>query len=394
MSASPPGPPPQGPQPPQGPENPPTGPPHDPGIPPTAATAPGRTEQLPPHSPGPAGPWPAPPDGPSRPGDDRTHGPGGARTSPLGPLGGLAAGAALLAVAVATGVALVASTLFDRPGDDFNQPAFLVVLVITAGLLALTAAAGLALDRGGPAGGLSGTVAALAAVHLGLLVVLALGDSAVTGYVAGLVIAAAAAAAYVWLRSGPPVAAVVLGALVVLTTVLDDTLLSDDPDSLLVPGVTLVVFGAAVAGAGWVLPTRNVSAMLGGMTALLGAEIIIWFSFVASLGAGLTDAPDVPDPTGDVVVAMVLGLAVCAGLLGLYARTGFTGYAVLAVLGATLVTWTGMFGLQLDSTLVWSAVLGGLALVAAAAGVVLQGGGSMQRQLERVRGRRSGSTPR
>jgi len=294
----------------------------------------------------------------------------------------------MLGAGLATAAALVGATLFPRPGDDFNQPAFLVVTGLTLALVVLTVGSELVLGGRDRTRAVPGTFAALAAVHLGVVVALLLGDSGATGYVTGAVIVLAAAAAYVWLRSAPPVAAVVLGGLVFVGELLDDTAGGGaDSTSNLGVGVGLVVYGVAVAAAGWRLPSRHVSAMLGGAVALLGAEaVIVGGLLLQAFGGGSLLAPDstaapsdpfggVADPTGDVAVAMVLGLLVCAGLLGLHAYTRFPGYAVLGVVGTVLVAWSGLFGLYVDSVLRWGAGIGVAGVLLAAGALLALGGG-------------------
>jgi len=359
------------------------------------------TEQLPPTEPGPVGPWPSPPerqDAPAaHPESDESvppaTPPAREQTSPpKEPLvGSLLAAVGLLGAGIGVGTGLVAAALFDQRGDDFNQWAFLVVGGVTVALLLLTVAGRLLLTETRAARAFTGGAAALAAGNLGILVGLLLDDADATGYLVGLTIAAAGIAAYVWLRSAAPIAAVVIGGLVVAGTLLGDTVASDD-DNALAFGVGLVVYGVAVAAAGWLLPTRQTSAMLGGIIALAGAQLVIVLALVSkllALAAGeLSDGSPQPpgaDPTVDALVAMVLGLLVCAGLLGLYAWTRFAGYAVVGVLGAVLLVGSGMFALDLDSPLRWSAGIGAVALIGAGAAVAVQSlGGSLRRRGSRA----------
>nr|MBA3718929.1 hypothetical protein [Nocardioidaceae bacterium] len=345
------------------------------------------TQQLPPTEPGPVGPWPAPPEGqgaqPAHPERDESVPPvtPQAREQASPPreplLGSLLAAVGLLGAGIGVGTGLVAASLFPRPNlsaaaaidRDFNWPAFVVVLGVIIALVLLTVAGRLLLlTESRAARAFTGGAAGLAAGNLGILVGLLLDDADATGYLVGLTIAAAGAAAYVWLRSAPPIAAVVIGGLVMAGTLLGDTVSSED-DAGLAVGIGLVVYGVAVAAAGWLLPTRHTSAMLGGIIALAGAQLVIVLGlvsqFVGDIAAGMSgeQAPPGADPTLDVAVAMVLGLLVCAGLLALFAWTRFTGYAVLGVLGTVLLGWSGIFGLDLDSPLRWSAGIGAVALI-------------------------------
>lgn len=377
-----------------------TSPPPRPPDQPNQPNQPDWTEQLPPTEPGPVGPWPSTPERqdapPAHPESDESvpPTPPWAReqaSPPKKPLvGSLLAAVGLLGAGIGAGAGLVAAALFDQR-EDFNQWAFLVTAGVTVALIVLAAGGRLLLTETRASRAFTGGAAALAAGNLGILVGLLLDDADATGYLVGLTIAVAGAAGYVWLRSAPPIAAVVIGGLVLAGTLLGDTVGSED-DAALAFGVGLVVYGVAVAAAGWLLPTRNTSAVLGGIIALFGAQLVIFLGLVYTfIGALITpDLTEEPlprgaDPTKDVLVAMVLGLLVCAGLLVLFAWTRFAGYAVLGVLGAVQLTWTGFFALDLDSPLRWSAGIGAVALIGAGAAVAVQAlGGSVRRRGSRA----------
>ena len=371
------------------------------------------TQQLPPTEPGPVGPWPAPPEGQGAP---PAHAESDESVPPATPpareqasppreplVGSLLAAVGLLGAGIGVGTGLVAASLFPRPNlpaavdvdRDFNWSAFVVVLGVTIALALLTVAGRLLLTETRAARAFTGGAATLAAGNLGILVGLLLDDADATGYLVGLTIAAAGAAAYVWLRSAPPIAAVVIGGLVVAGTLLGDTVGSED-DAGLAFGIGLVVYGVAVAAAGWLLPTRHTSAMLGGIISLAGAQLVIVLALVSLFIGGFTadvsgeSPPGGADPTVDVTVAMVLGLLVCAGLLALFAWTRFAGYAVLGVLGTVLLGWSGIFALDLDSPLRWTAGIGAVALIGAGAAVAVQSlGGSVRRRGSRAETGRS-----
>ena len=78
--------------------------------------------------------------------------------------------------------------------------------------------------------------------------------------------AAGGAGGYFVIRSGATVAVAVLGGLVLL--VVPGDVPPSDAESLLWFSIPAVLYGAVVAGAGWVLPTRHISAVLGGVVAL------------------------------------------------------------------------------------------------------------------------------
>ncbi len=290
----------------------------------------------------------------------------------------LAGGLALFGAAVAVAAALVASYLSDRFDDGFEWKPFVVALGVAVALTALTAGVHLLVaDRdysrwliAGPAG--------LAVAAFAFTVGIALTDWDHVSYLIGAVLLLGGAGAYVVVRSGATVAVAILGGLVLLAAFLGDVT-PDDSESLLWLSIPAVLYGAAVAGAGWILPTRHVSALLGGVIALTGVLLVLAFAAFAGAfarafagGFGGDGGGDTGTSySGDAATTLALGVIVCLALLGLYALTAHPGYAVLGGVGAVGVLTTGLFAVDLDHTLRWAAGVGVLGvLLAAAAGAL------------------------
>ncbi len=266
----------------------------------------------------------------------------------------------------------------------FNWRAFIVVLGATVVLLAAAGAVDL-LDRGmAERTRLASGLAGLGAVGAGLSVDAGFSDHGGSGYVAGLLILAVSVAGYVVLRGSALAATAVLGGLVALATALLDGF--DGLGSGTVDCIVLVLYGAAVVAAGWVLPSRNVTGVLGGVVALVGV-------FVGLLTAGLTvvvsglglggAAPQ--DRDRDIAIAMVIGFVVIAALFGLNAVTRHAGYAILGVFGAVTIPVVSLFSFASGSGLRWGTIV-------AAIGTAIVGG-SILLARQAVTASRSSSQP-
>ena len=136
-----------------------------------------------------------------------------------------------------------------------------------------------------------------------------------------------------------------------------------DSESLLWISVPAVVYGIGVGAAGWALPTRHISALLGGVVALGGVTFVLGFVAFARLllrgllGVGVGGRDAGPDYSGDAATTLVLGLLVCLALVALYALSGHPGYAVVGSLGAVLVILTGLFALDLEHIVRWAGIV-------------------------------------
>jgi hypothetical protein len=253
---------------------------------------------------------------------------------------------------------------------EFNWRAFVVVLGATLALLAAAAAVDL-LDKGvAERTWLASGLAALGAVGAGLSVDSAFNDHGGSGYAAGLLILALSVAGYVALRGAALAASAVLGGLVVLAAALGDS--SDSLGSGTGECIIIVLYGVAVVAAGWVLPCRNVTGVLGGLVALFGVFVGLVSAGVMVLVSGLgPGAPGLNDSHGDLTVATVIGFLVTAGLLGLYAVTRYPGYAILGVAGAVTIPVASLFSFASGSALRWGTVVAAVGAVIVAGSVLL-----------------------
>jgi hypothetical protein len=266
---------------------------------------------------------------------------------------------------------------------DFNWKAFLVLLISALALIAVGVAAAL---RGSEpqhrrwlASGLvaTGIVAGVLALDVPLR------NQDWANYLIGAFLVLAGAAAYFWLRGSALTVVVVVGGLLVLFELLDGVV-DEGGDSALGPGIALTVYGLAVIGAGWRLPSRHVTGMVGGAIALLGMLIVVYAAGLARAFAGLSpdgavsSAP--PDLNGDVWTALILGLLVCAALAALYAISDFVGYLVLLFVGAATLVASALTTLDTDNRLWYAGIVG-------AVGGLLVAGAVMR---ELLAGRRGG----
>ncbi len=288
----------------------------------------------------------------------------------------LAASVALVGAGTSSGAALLAASLANLFEEGFDWQAFVVVGGVAGALLALTAASELVVhDRSGGRWFTAGP-AGLAALALGLVAAVALLGEEAVDYVSGGVVMLAGTGLYAWLRTAPALAAAVVGGLVVVSAILDDTVAPDLGDEgVLGVGVGLVAYGVAVGGLGWLLPTRHVSAILGGLICLFGVLVVLVTGATAIVFAGFGGAGR--DLTGDSATGLALGVLVCLGLLTLHVLTASWGYALLGTGGLVLVLPTGLYALDLEHTLRWSAGVGVIGVaIAAASGVLAARGGN------------------
>lgn len=280
----------------------------------------------------------------------------------------LTVAAALLGSALALGAAGVGSFLADRFDDGFDVQPFLVALGTATALGAITAAVLVVVkDRDYSRWFVAGP-AALAVLALALTSDIAFVDWEGASYLIGAVMVVGGAVVYVLARSGGAVAVVVLGGMILVGQFLSDVAPSGS-DSLLWLSVPAVIYGVVVATVGWWLPTRHLTAFLGGVIALGGVLLVLVIgAFARALASALGDV-DTPgtnagsEYSGDSATTLVLGLIVCIGLLALYALAGHSRYAALGTGGTAAIMLTGLFALDLDHTLRWA---GGIAVLGAA----------------------------
>ncbi len=314
--------------------------------------------------------------------------PGGRRrwTLPLragGAAAVLGAGVLLGALGVAWGLAQQAT---------FNWYAFLVVLVGAVALCVVAAVCALMGSDREHRGWVASVVLAAGIFALALAFAVVLRQQDWSAYVVGALMLVAGIAAYAWLRGSALTVVVVLGGLLVVGQVISDVT-SVSTNSALGPGIGILCYGVVVAAAGWWLPSRNVTAMLGGIIALAGVFLVLLVVGVVAVASGLnqqspgrnsalsSDSSPV-EVNGDVWTALILGLLVCLGFAVLYAVTDFVGYLVLGFGGAALLVLFALAALRTDSRLwlaVIAAVVGGLAVAAGVGSELLRPGEGARR---------------
>ena len=264
-----------------------------------------------------------------------------------------------------------------RAGDDFNAKAFSLMVLITL-FLAVAAAGSHLLLRDRPYARL--VTSALAAFTL-LAIVTTVGatwDGDGLVYLGGVLLLLGGAAGYWYLKGLVFVPVAVLGGAVLLAQVLSDTLDESDASSgtIMTIGMSFLVYGLVVAAAGWRFSCRNLAGMLGGGIALAAMWLTVVSIGFASLVVGLTQVPPgAGGPSGgpspddartDLRIAMVLGLVVALALVFVYAYTSYSGYLVLAFLGAVSLPGTAVALSRPDHPLRWSILFAVVGAIAAA----------------------------
>jgi hypothetical protein len=280
----------------------------------------------------------------------------------------LSAGVAgLLGGGLVVAAALVANTQANRRGD-FNWPAFILELLAGLVILAGASAAWKLLPRkdstAGVSTGVASWLAALGIVALGLAVDTAMNEQSASPYIVGLVMLGLSAGAYFLLRGTVLTISALAGLAVFYGAAVSDIV---SPDSALGVALVVVLFGAVTIGAGWLLPSRHLTGMIGGIIALYGVLV----SFVAGVLFRIGPALDGSAlQSNDNAALLVIGLLVTAVLFGLHLLSGYPGYAVLGVAGAALVPSVGLNAIRPEHLLWWSAgivVLGGAFVLGALA---------------------------
>jgi hypothetical protein len=284
----------------------------------------------------------------------------------------LSAGAAsLVGGGLVVAAVLVANTLANRR-RDFNWPAFMVELiaglVIIAGAYAVWRLLPSKDATAGMSSGVASGLVALGAVALGLVIATAMDGRSPTPYIVGLVMFGLSAGAYWLLRGTILTISALTGLALFYGNAVNDTIA---PDSAL--GVTLVIvlFGVITVAGGWILPSRHLTGVIGGIIALLGV-------LVSSVSGVTPTGPAVEAQSSDTGAVIVIGLLVTAALFALHVWSGYPGYAVLGVAGAALVPSVGLRAGHPDHMLWWSAGIAVLGCAALAAALVYRAGGARQ----------------
>jgi hypothetical protein len=285
----------------------------------------------------------------------------------------LSAGVAgLLGGGLVVAAALVANSLANRR-RDFNWPAFALELLAGLVIVAGAYAAWKLLPRKdatvGVSTGVASWLAALGIGALGLAVDTAFDGHPPTPYFVGLVLFGLSAGAYFLLRGTVLTISALAGLAVFYGGAIRDTL---SPDSALGVALVVVIFGALTIAAGWMLPSRHLTGMIGGIIALYG--VLVSFVTGAFFQIGPPLAGSTPQ-SSDNGALMVVGLLITAALFGLHLWSTYPGYVVLGVAGAALVPSVGLSAIHPDHMLWWSAGIALIGCVAVAGALVYRVGG-------------------
>jgi hypothetical protein len=285
----------------------------------------------------------------------------------------LSAGVAgLLGGSLVVAAALVANNLANRR-RDFDWPAFVLELLAGLVIVAGAYAAWKLLPRKDAAAGVSTGVAswlaALGIVALGLAVDTAMNGHSATPYIVGLVMLGLSAGAYFLLQGTVLTISALAGLAVFYGGAVSDTV---SPDSALGMALVAVIFGALTIAAGWILPSRHLTGMIGGIIALYGVLVSLVSGVFFQIGPALDGSTPQSSDNGAL---MVIGLLVTAALFGLHLWTSYPGYAVLGVAGAALVPFVGLSAIRPDHMLWWSAGIAVIGWVAVAGALVYRVGG-------------------
>lgn len=274
-------------------------------------------------------------------------------------------------LATALGTALVATTIvlasfYARSKGDLDWSNYGLGLFATLGLLAVAAGAYLMVDRDERKAHLVAWPGALGALGAGLMIGVAMDDSAATGYVAGLLSAALSAAGFFLVRRAPFVVSAILGLFVGYASLVDDLFdVGGGGDNLgMTLAAALLVYAIAVTAGGWPLPTRDVSGVFVGALTVVGLVAVLAGLMatarveqaVAGLsgsfgGAGRSE----PDRFhNDVYLILLFTLVLMAGWLVCGWLSGHVGYRILVLVAATTVVPLVIGALLVEHPSYWS----------------------------------------
>lgn len=267
------------------------------------------------------------------------------------------AAVAVFGAAVALGAVVIVLSV----ESGFEWKLFLVSVAGIAVVAGAAVAVRVLLPSSPAADWVGGVMTALAVLATGSLILRLGEDTTAIDYLAGLLMLVLGVGGYLLLRHSALTLPMVAGALTLVTALLGDVV-DTDPDggdsTVLLVGLVFAGVGVLIAGAGWFLPSRNVTAMIGGSIALLSMLTTIYFLALVLVFAGFGDpAARVPGLSDDIWVATTVGLVVCAGLAALHAVTQFPGYAVLMVIGLTTLPVAAVRAVSSDHPARWGAAL-------------------------------------
>jgi hypothetical protein len=279
-------------------------------------------------------------------------------------------------VVVALGVALlmtgvVLSAFYTRARDNLDWSNYTMGLLATLGLLGIAAAGCwlVARDRQ-QSTDLVAWPGASGAVAVGLMLVVALDDSAATSYVAGLAVVALSVGGYLLVRRDAFVTSAIGGLLVAYLQLCDDLFdFGDGGDNLAISiSGALFVFTVLVTVAGWWLPSRVLSGVLVGVLAVVGNVVILVVlgvaaTFQAAFGLSNGRSPGVKrfdEYDNDVWFILVFALLLIVGWAVAAYLTGHVGFRLLIVAMSVSVVPISAVVLAVQHPTWWEVVVGGL----------------------------------
>jgi hypothetical protein len=191
-------------------------------------------------------------------------------------------------------------------------------------------------DSGGRRRVHAATLAAVASAGVAFTVAIAFDADTILGLLPpGIGMLVVAVGSYVVWRGAPLLCAIFAGGLLVVIALLD--MRPAAWMTLLVVGSTLVAYGLVWIGLGRFVEPRRVAAVLGGVTGIVGAELVSSSDEYAGLG-------------------LVLGLVVIGIMFALLWTSSHWSYAALGAIGALLVPPTAL-GVLFDDALIAGVVL-------------------------------------
>ncbi|WP_157550661.1 hypothetical protein [Nocardioides jensenii] len=280
----------------------------------------------------------------------------------------VAFGTSLLTAAVGV------STLWSREDGDLDWSIYVVGIGATILMLAGAAAGWFLVRDSHRKAVLMSWPGALGAVSVGQMVAVGMDDNAAMVYVSGLLIVALCAGGYYLIRQPAFVVGAIIGVFMLYVQVFDDAYGVDDIEGDNVGiaiGLIVLVFTLMVTAGGWLLPTRDLSAIIAGTFAvaayaltLIGLIAATAFTMAFS-GPGFEDEPSVPENPykNDVWFLLAFGVLLSLTWAAAWWLRGHDGYRILilAMLGTIFPAAT--FALASEHPTWWGVVLAVLGAV-------------------------------
>ena len=264
-------------------------------------------------------------------------------------------------------------------GADFAWKTFLAMLAVVAASTATAAASHVLLAGRRVGRWMTGVFGTLAWLTLPLSVMVTWSDD-VWIYLGGSAMATAGAAGYWFLRSHPAALLAAFGGLVIVIQAFSDTIDTESGlGDILTSGVALMIYGLAVAGAGWRFGCRNTTGLAGGAIAVAAMfYVMVWLGTAGAFMAGGFGESDVTlvDIRSDIRIALFLGLAVAVALVAAHAITQHVGYLIEAFTAASVLPFVGILSGRVEHPLRWAfafGLLGAVVLAMAVWGLLRRG---------------------